>query len=119
MLFAVAEVVFQMVAPLFENVVVLIFDFPPRSGGSDQTAHIVGADLPVGDEGVLIEQLALAVSDAQFTPVDLQSIIAIGQRHVIGPATLMMLPAVALAFEAQLQPMQRLARSEERRVGKE
>jgi len=110
MLLAVTEVVFQVIAPVLEHVVVFVLDLPARPPGGHQPGHVVGADDPVGDEGVAVFDLPVGVGDGQFAPVDFEGVVAVGQRHAMGPAIVVVFPAVDFAFDAQFQGGQRAAR---------
>src|SRR4029450_7699422 len=48
--FAVAEVVFEMVAVVLQDVEAFILDLPARPAAGGKVDHRVGADLKVGDE---------------------------------------------------------------------
>lgn len=106
MLFAVTEVVFQMIAPVFEHVVVFVFNLPARPAGSHQPGHVVGAEEPVGDVTVAVKHRALGVGDGQLAPVDLQGIGSLSQRHAVGPLIVVIFPAVALAFDPRFEGVQ-------------
>ena len=79
LLLAVTQVVFEMVALGLEGVVVLVLDLPAGPPGSDQAGDVGLVDRPVGDPGVVIDRVALGVGDADFAPVDLESVLALGQ----------------------------------------
>jgi hypothetical protein len=51
---AMAEIVFQIVAVVFEDVEALVFDFPSGSSAGDQFGDIFPGDRQVGDEAVAI-----------------------------------------------------------------
>ena len=109
MLFAVAEVMFQMIAPVLEHVVILVFDLPAGPPGGHQSCHVVSADGPVGDIAVAVKHRPFGVGDGQLAPVEHQRVGSLGQGHAIGPLVVVMLPAVAPAFDPLLQGVQTLA----------
>ena len=43
-------------------------------------------DEPVGDPGLVIEDLLLRIGNRHLAPVDFQGIGSLGQRNVVGPA---------------------------------
>ena len=108
-LLAVSEVVLQVIAPILEHVIALVLDLPAGASSRHQARYVVGADRPVGDEGVAVADFALRVGDGHFAPVDLERVLALGERHVVGPAIKVVFPAVGFAFGAQLQGLQRAA----------
>lgn len=83
-LLAMTEVMGEMIAVIFEGIVVLVLGFPTGAGRTDNHGHIFIADGMVGDEGVAIEQFpSLFIDDNDFTPVDQQSIITGTEGQVV------------------------------------
>ncbi len=74
MVFAMSEIVFEVVAFGFERIVMFIFDFPPSATGFDNRRHSVICDRMIGNKSVVVEEFAIASSHAQFTPVNQQGI---------------------------------------------
>ena len=80
-----AEIVFQVVAFGFENVVVLIFDLPASPAISDDGFNGRFDDFKIGDEGVFVDLLARVFSGyAQFAPVDLEGPLITPQGQLVG-----------------------------------
>lgn len=70
-LLAVAEVVLEMIAVVFEDVEALVFDFPARPGAGGDLCDGVARDLERGDEGAVVGRFPLAslmVTPIQSTP---------------------------------------------------
>jgi len=84
MLLAMAEVVFEVVALGLEGVVVLVFDFPPGASRGDDGGYVLVGDFEIGDKAIEIDHLAVMVGHRHFAPVDLEGIVAFGQRHAVG-----------------------------------
>lgn len=86
-LIAMAKVVLQPVAVIFQYVVVFVFDFPMRPATAHQFRQIVLRDREVRDPGVMIAGLSgVAAGDVEFEPIDLQGIRPRAQRNVIAKA---------------------------------
>ena len=94
MLFAMTKVVLQMIALGLEHIVVFVLDLPTRPPGGHPPGHVVGADVPVGDEAVAVKHQPLGAGDRHLAPVDLERVVAVGQGHPVSPAIAMMFPAV-------------------------
>ena len=79
-LLAMPKVMGEMIAVIFERVVVLVLGFPTGACGTDDRGHILVGDGMVGDESVALAQFtSLFIDDNDFTPVDPQGILA--RRH--------------------------------------
>lgn len=109
MLFAVAEVMFQMVALGLEGVVVLVFNLPTRAARGDDAGDVFVGDLKIGDEGVFIKNFALLVGDGRLAPVDLQGTFALDQRNLVGIPVGVMFPLVFLVLHTHLEGVDVLA----------
>ena len=71
MLFAMTEVVFEVVTVIFEHIDVLILHFPARAADLNDFGNFVGDQAMIGDPGIMEQKRAcLLVGDGQFTPVD-------------------------------------------------
>jgi len=84
-LFAVAEIVFDVVAFGFQYIECLIFDFPSGTTAGGQFGDIVGADRKISDEAIAIGDGAAGVENLDLEPVDLQGIVAVAQRDILDP----------------------------------
>src|SRR3954468_18370441 len=83
-LFAVTKVVFQMIAIVLEDIVVLVLDFPARTTSRDNGGDVVVAEGVIGGKGIVIETLAcLLLDNCHFTPVDLTSVGVSTQGNLI------------------------------------
>ena len=81
MLLTVPEVVFQMIAFGFENVVVFIFNFPASVPGIDNRDNRLLRELMIGHKGVVVELFAcFAMGDGDLAPIDQQGILSKGNR---------------------------------------
>lgn len=94
MLVAVTEIMFDMIAPGFQDVEGLVFDFPAGTAAGGQSGDVGWADLEIGDEAVAIGYFIVGVEDLDLEPVDLQGILAVAQRNIVDPPV----PVCALSF---------------------
>jgi hypothetical protein len=75
-LFAVAEVVLQVIALGFEDIVVFVFTLPAGLTGFDDLDHGLVREGMIGDKGIMIQLLpGFAVGDDNLTPIDIQSFV--------------------------------------------
>jgi len=87
MLFAVAEVVFHVIAFCFQGVVVFVFNFPAGTPSLNNGNHIVCGDRMVGHKGVVVQDFAgVLMSDDQLTPIDNEGVLSIAQGDLGGKA---------------------------------
>src|SRR3990172_10153172 len=87
MLFAMPEIVFQVVALGFQGIVILVLNLPPSTPCFDYGGNIFGSDRNVGDEGILVQNFACGfMRNDQFAPVDLNCVAAIPQRDLVDEA---------------------------------
>ena len=98
-LLAVPESVFQVIVFGFQGVKRLVFDLPACLAAGSEFRYSVAAHRQVGDEAVAVGQLAGGIEDLDHEPVDLQGVIAVPQRYLGQPATVVSAP-----FAADLDP---------------
>ena len=84
--FAVAEIVFEIVPLRFQGVERLVLDFPPCSSGGGEVLDVVGVDRQVGNEAVARGDLAIGVADDDFQPIDVERVLAVADGHARHPA---------------------------------
>jgi hypothetical protein len=84
-LFAVAIVVLEAIALGFERIVVRVLDFPPAAPGGDDRDDVVLGDGHGAGPGVAVEHLAVGLGRGQFTPADLQGLVAVAQWQIVEP----------------------------------
>ena len=99
-LFAVPEIMFEVVAVIFQDVEGLILDFPSGSGAVGDLGDIGFVDWQIGDEGALIGDLALGVGDGQSDPVDQKGLFAVPQGNLVEPLQVMPAQLAAQDFTA-------------------
>src|SRR3954454_5530368 len=100
--FAVAEVVFEMVAVVLQDIEAFILDLPARPAAGGQVDHRVGTDVEVGDEAVAVGDGAGGVDDLDHQPVDSHGLGVAAQRDVREPAVAIveaLAPALDLAAQ--------------------
>ena len=121
MLLAVAEVVFEVIALGLERVVVLVFDLPPGAARGDDRGHVLLGDFEVGHPTVAVNDFAVVVGHGHFAPVDLQGVLAFGQRNRVGVAIGIGVEVGpdfdARVYGAQLGPLQQVDPVVERGMG--
>jgi hypothetical protein len=61
-LLAVAEIMFEMIAIVFQDVEGLVLDFPSGSGTSGDLGDVFARDLEAGDKSAIIGGLALGIA---------------------------------------------------------
>ena len=76
MLRAMAEVVFEMIALIFEGIVVFILDFPARTARLDDRGYGFSGQRELGHKRVVIELGARGIGERQLTPIDIEGIRA-------------------------------------------
>ena len=76
-----AEVMLQMIAVVFQYVIVLVLDFPARSPGRDQLGDVALGDAMMGGEGIVVDLLTVAAGGGELAPVDVQRIVTGAQRR--------------------------------------
>lgn len=70
MLFAMTEVVFEVIAVILEHIDVFIFHFPACPADLDDFGYIVGGKAVIGDPRIVKQHCPCRlVGDGQFTPV--------------------------------------------------
>ena len=71
MFFTVTEIVFQVVASVFENIVVFVFDLPVCPPITDDGMDSLVCNLVVGSKSIVIEHFSIgSLSDGYLAPVD-------------------------------------------------
>ncbi len=80
-LLAVAEIMFEMIAVVFEDVEALVLDFPSRPGAGGDLGDVLARDLERGDEGAVIGRFPLGVADGDADPIDAEGVLAVAQRR--------------------------------------
>src|SRR6516162_7174215 len=83
---AVTEIVLDVVSLGLEDVEGLVFDLPASATAGREFGDIVWPDRQVGNETVAVGDLAIAIDDLDFKPVDLKGILAAAQGDVVEPA---------------------------------
>ena len=86
LLFAMTEVMFQVIALGLERIIVFVFDFPTGAAGGGKGGDVLVGDREIGYPAIEVEHLALGVGLGEFTPVDPEGILAFGQGHRVGIA---------------------------------
>ena len=81
-LFAVAEIMFEMIAVVFEDVEALVLDFPTCPGAGGDLGDGLARDLERGDEGALVGRFALGVADGEADPIDAEGVLTVAQRRL-------------------------------------
>ena len=76
MLLTVTEVMVQVVASIFEDIIALIFGLPAGPTRRNNRFNRIFINMIIGDKGIEIQLLAgIFTSEGQFTPVDVKSIL--------------------------------------------
>jgi len=83
MLFAVSEVVGQMVALGLQGIVVFVFHFPTGTPGLDDIGDVVGGNFVVGGKGIFVDNGAVGAGRGELTPVHLQGIVTVTQGDLV------------------------------------
>lgn len=76
-LLAMAVVMLKVVALGLEGIVVFVLDFPSAAARRNDRDHAVGSDPVRGGPAVAVEHPARGVSGREFTPVDVEGIVAV------------------------------------------
>src|SRR5450631_578796 len=84
-----AEIVFEMIAVVFQDVETLVLDFPSRPGAGGNFGDVFTCDLEAGEESAVVSDLALGVADGEADPIDHQGVLALTQRRSGEPAIAM------------------------------
>ena len=104
-LFAVPEVVLQMIAMVLQHVEALVFDLPTGAGAGHDLGHILRVDCQAGHEGAAIGHLAGQIHDFDTEPVRVERVFAIAQRHVLDPMVAVRPRTAAHAAFAHRMPL--------------
>ena len=84
-LFAVAEIMFEMIAVIFEDVEALVLDLPSRPGASRDLGDILRQTLSEVTKAPS-SCVSLGVADGDADPIDGEGVLAITQRRARKPA---------------------------------
>ena len=76
-LFAVGKVMVEMIAMVFEDIVVFILDFPSGTACGDCLHDIVFVNGVRCGPRIAIDQLLFGIGDGDFAPVYQQGIVAV------------------------------------------
>ena len=95
----------RVIALGFKNIVVFVFDLPAHASCGHDPRHIVRGDFEVGDKAVAVKNLSLGIAHGEFTPVDFQGVLALGQWDLVGQTIGVVFPGGAF-FDARLEDMQ-------------
>ena len=79
---AVAEVVFEVVAVLLEDIEGFVLDLPSGAGAVDEFGDVGAVDGQVGDEGAAVGDGAVGSHAGDLEPVHAQGVVAVAQRQV-------------------------------------
>lgn len=80
-----AEVVFEMVSVLLEDVEGFVLDFPPGAGALGQFDDIVALDVEAGDEVSAVGDGFVRSLAGDLVSVDAQGVVAVPQGQVCHP----------------------------------
>ena len=83
---AVPEIVFELVAVIFEDVEALVLDLPSRPAAGDDLGDVVLGYGKAGHPGHGIFDLSLGVQDLETDPVHQYRILAVSDRNGLDPA---------------------------------
>jgi len=80
-LIAMSEIVFEIVAMVFEGVMAFVFIFPSSATGTDDLSHVLVRDSKVCDECRFIKDFAsFFVEHGDFAPIDTECIVTSSKR---------------------------------------
>jgi len=86
MLFAMPEVVLQMIAVVLQHIEALVFDLPAGARASRNFDHVVRCHRQTGHESAIVGRFSLGIDDADPEPVDGQRVFSVAQRNALDPA---------------------------------
>src|SRR3990172_5785963 len=79
------EIVLQVIAFGFENIVILVFNLPTGAAIADNRLKGGFQNHKIGAKSVLVELFAsIFTSDGEFTPIDLECSLIAPQRELVG-----------------------------------
>ncbi|MBY6243612.1 hypothetical protein [Methylosinus sp. Sm6] len=84
-LLAMAEIMLEMVAVVFENIEAFVLDLPPRPRAGGNFGDALAQDVERGDEGAVAGRLAFGVGDGEAEPIDLDAVL-VAQRRFREPS---------------------------------
>lgn len=85
-LLAVAEIVFEVVAVVLENVDAFVLNLPSQPGTGAEAGDALAGDWQRGHEDVDVGDLALGVRNGNADPIDETAILAVAERRAFEPA---------------------------------
>ena len=84
-LLTVAEIAFEVVSVVPEDLEALVFDLPARPAAGGKLGDIILVDRAIGGEAAAVGHLTVGVGDLDLEPVDWHGVGAVAQRHVVEP----------------------------------
>ena len=94
---AVPEIVFKLVAVVFQDVEAFVLDLPPCAAASGDLGDVALGDRQRGNEGHLVCDCALGVEAVEADPVDQHGVLAVAQRNLLDEPVAMRLARLAFA----------------------
>src|SRR5271154_4950245 len=85
-LLAVPEIMFELIAVVFQNVEALVLNFPSRPAAGDDFGDVVLGNGNAGHPGHGIFDLSLGVDNLEADPVDQYRVVAVADRNRLDPA---------------------------------
>ena len=80
---AMPEVVFELVAVVFQDVEAFVLDLPPRAAAGGDLGDVALGDRQRSDEGRLVFDVALGAQNLEADPVDQHGVLAVAQRNLV------------------------------------
>jgi hypothetical protein len=77
MLLAMTEVMVEMIALIFEDLVVFVLDFPAGTASGDYLRHVIVGNQMRRCPGVAEKHLAFGIGQRQYAPIDHQGVITV------------------------------------------
>ena len=77
MLFAVGKVVIEMIAVVFEDIIVFVLDFPTGAACGNSLYDIVFVNGVRGGPRIAVDKLLFGFGDSDFAPVHQQGIVTV------------------------------------------
>ena len=102
-LLAVAEVVFEVVAPMLEDIEGFVLDFPAGAPAGGQFGDRVPVHGQIGDEGVAVGDGAVGAGDLDLEPVHAQGVVAVADGQAGHEAVAVDAPLPAPAHDRSVR----------------